>query len=185
MKTQKFFKYVKHQAGMTLMEIIAALAIISAVVVGALSLFDSASSSQASTQLLQDITAVRTAAKQIYMGSGNYGTTSLDQVLIVGNKIPTAMTVTGTPKVINTSLNGTLKIMGATSNFTMTLDNVTSAVCTSLVTNASSGWKSVAVGSGATLGTAITTFPVNPTAATSTSACGGTPPFNIVWTTLN
>ncbi len=172
-------KNMKYQAGMTLMELIAGLAILAAVVVGALSLFGNANSSQNSTQMLKDLTAVRSAVSSLYMGQGGYGAASLNQTLITANKIPATMTVSGTN--INTALGGTLTVTGNTSNFTMAITNVPADVCTSLLTNASTGWSSVKVGASP----AVTTFPVSPAVATDAAQCGGTAPFTITWTTIN
>lgn len=171
--TQKF----KHQAGMTLMELIAGLAILAAVIVGGLSLFGNANSAQNSTQLLKDMTAVRSATQTLFMGQGGYGTASLNQTLITAAKVPATMTVSGT--TINTALGGTLTVTGNTSNVTMLLTNVPADVCTSLLTNSSTGWSSVKVGTS----TALTVFPVTPAIATAAAQCGGTAPFSITWTT--
>lgn len=171
-------KNLSKQFGMTLLEIIAALAIIAAVVVGALALFGNANSANSATQLLKDVVSIRSAGQALFMGQGGYGTASFNAALITGNKIPATMT-TATP-VINTSLGGTLTVTGDTNAFKIALTNVPADVCTSLVTNASTGWKSVAIGS-----TTITSFPVSPGDATASGACGGTAPFTITWTTLN
>lgn len=173
------FNSMKHQAGMTLMELITALAIIAAVVVGALSLFGSANSSQNSTQMLKDLTAIRSAVQSLYMGQGGYGTASLNQTLITANKIPSTMTVSGS--TINTALGGTLTVTGNTSNFTMVITNLGADVCTSILTNSSTGWSSVKVNTSPV----ITTFPVSPAVATAAAQCGGTAPFTITWTTVN
>lgn len=172
-------KHIGRQAGMTLMELIVALAIIAAVIVGALSLFGNAQSSQNSTQMLKDLTAVRSATQTVFMGQGGYGTASLNSTLITANKIPTTMSVSGS--TINTANGGTLTITGNTQNFTMALTNVPADECTSLLTNSSTGWSSVKVGTSA----AITTFPVSPAVATAAAQCGGTAPFTITWTTVN
>lgn len=180
----KYINAKRKQAGMTLMEIIAALAIISAVVVGALALYNSANSSQTSTQLLKDITSIRLATQQLYQGTGTYGAaaTNLVPVLITSNKIPTTLTPSG-GTTINTPLGGTLAVVAGTGglNVVMTLSNVPTDICVALLTSASSGWSSVKVGASA----ALVTFPVSPATATAAANCGGTAPFSIAWTTVN
>ncbi len=168
----------RRAAGMTLIEIIAALAIIAVVVVGALKLFQSASSSNNATQMLEDLTALRSATQQLYLGQGGYGTVSLNAVLNTANKIPSDLTYSG--GTISTPLGGTLTVTGASSFFTIALTNVPADVCTDLLTNAANGWQSVKVGS-----STITTFPISPAIATASANCGGTAPFSLAWATLN
>jgi prepilin-type N-terminal cleavage/methylation domain-containing protein len=167
------------QYGMTLMELIAALAIIAVVVVGAVSLYGNASSSANAVGMTKDIMAVRSAAQQLFLGQGGYGTASINATLITGNKIPGDLSVSGS--TISTPLGGTMTVTGNTSNLTLNIDNVPADVCTQLLTNLSTGWSSVKVGTS----TALTTFPVTPAIATAAAQCGGTAPFSITWTTVN
>lgn len=167
------------QAGMTLIEVIASLAVVGVVVVGALSLYANANSSQSSTQTLKDLIAIRSAVQQLYLGQGSYGVGNLNAPLITANKIPSTLTVSGS--TLTTPFGGTLTATGATTAITLALTNVPADICTSLLTNASQGWASVKVGASA----ALTTFPVTPTIATAAAQCGGTAPFTITWTTLN
>lgn len=169
----------KWQQGMTLMELIASLAIIATVIVGAVALYGNASSSSNAVGMTKDLMAVRSATQQLFQGQGGYGTASLNATLITANKIPGDLAVSGS--TISTPLGGTLVVTGNTSNFTLTTDNIPADVCTQLLTNLSTGWTSVKVGSSA----ALTTFPVSPAIATAAGQCGGTAPFSIVWTTLN
>lgn len=62
----------RRDAGVTLMEIIAALAIISVIVVGALALYQSAKSSEEATRLIADAMAIQTAVRSVYMGETGY-----------------------------------------------------------------------------------------------------------------
>ncbi len=155
------------QAGLTLIETIVSLTIFALVVGGALSLFGGASSSQASTQMLSDLNALRASTKAFYMGQGGYGTANLNSILVNGNKVPSTMPVTaGTPPTISHSLNGTVVVQGAGTNFTITTTAIPTDVCLALVSS-NGGWNSVRVGSAA----AITTFPISPdTASTACSA---------------
>ncbi len=155
------------QAGLTLIETIVSLTIFALVVGGALALFGGASSSQASTQMLSDLNALRASTKAMYMGQGGYGTANLNSILVNGNKVPSTMSVTaGTPPTISHSLNGTVVVQGASTNFTITTTSIPTDVCLSLLAT-SGGWNSVRVGSAA----AITTFPITPdTASTACSA---------------
>lgn len=153
----------KKQAGLTLIETIVSLAIVALVIGGALSLYGGASSSQASTQMLSDLNAIRAAVKSLYYGQGGYGTANLNQVLVSGKKVPATMSVTaGTPPTITHGLNGTVTATGSTANFTVTVTEIPTDVCLNLLA-ASNGWNSVKVGAA----TAITTFPITPAAAAS------------------
>lgn len=160
------------QSGMTLMEVIASLAVMAVVVVGALALYASATSSQHSTAFTQDLSSMRAALKQLWAGQGTYGAsgTNLNTVLKNANRIPTTMSVdTSTPAVITHALNGTLiAAAGATAGqFTITLTNIPTDVCTAITTS-TSNWLSLGVG--ATGATAIT-LPATPvTASTGCSA---------------
>ncbi|MDB5798430.1 MAG: putative type pilus biosis protein [Paucimonas sp.] len=173
---KKLYKQQGTQAGMTLMEVLAALAIVASVVVGSLSLFGSANSASISSQLQKDIVALRTATQSAYNGQGSYGTASLNPMLIASNKVPTSMRVSGAN--ITTSTNGAVTVTGANTNFTMALTSVPADVCVALVTGLSSGWTNVTVNGGATQ----TTFPVTPTVATGSDGCN-VASNTITWTT--
>jgi prepilin-type N-terminal cleavage/methylation domain-containing protein len=177
----KQFKQARQvQSGMTLMEVLAALAIVASVVVGSLSLFGAANSSSVSSQLQKDIVALRTATQSAFTGQGGYGTDPLNGVLIASNKVPTSMTTNSTNGTITTSLNGAVTVTGATNQFTVIVTAVPADVCTSLMTGLSAGWDSVKIGTA----TAIEVFPVSPAIATGANGCQ---PGNntITWTTLS
>lgn len=159
---------LKKQAGITLMEVIGSLLVMGLVVAGALSLFGSADSSQKGNQMLADVNAIRSAVKGMYAGQGGYGATGLNSVLISSKKIPSSMTTSGT--TITHSMNGTLTVTGATSSFSIAITNVPTDVCVQLVSNATSGWTSIQVGTA----TAFTTFPVSPATAAGATYCAAT-----------
>lgn len=155
------------QAGMTLIEVMSSLAIFAIVVGGALALFGSASSSQASTQMTSDLNALRTNVKSLWYGQGSYGTASLNATLITSKKVPTTMTV-ASPNITN-SFNGAVVVTGATTQFTISVAAIPVDVCTSLLATAS-GWNSVQV----TGGTAQTAFPIAPDVAAAQCSLGST-----------
>lgn len=157
------------QHGLTLIEVLVALAIFALVVGGAIALFGSASNSQTTTQLTSDLNAIRSSTKALYFGQGGYGTTSLNEVLINSKKIPTTMSITGTApaRVINHGLNGTLAVTGANSSFTVTTTAMPTAVCIGLATM--NGWDSVKVGSAA-----ARTPPVSPAQASTDCSAAAT-----------
>ena len=156
------------QQGLTLIEVLVALAIFSLVVGGAIALFGSASNSQTTTQLTSDLNAIRSSTKSLYFGQGGYGTTSLNEVLINSKKIPTTMSITGTApsRIIHHPLNGILAVAGANSSFTVTATAMPTAVCIGLATM--NGWDSVKVGAAA-----ARTPPVSPAQASTDCAAAG------------
>lgn len=161
----------RKQAGLTLVESMVALGISAVVILGALALFGSASSSQMSTQMTSDLSAIRSSVKSLYLSSGGYGSGNLNQVLVNGNKIPTTMSVTaGTPPTITHAMAGTLTIAGNGANFTLTVTAIPTDVCMSLLAG-TNGWNSVTVGSG----TAITSFPISPATASTQCSVSATP----------
>ena len=157
------------ESGVTLMEMIAALAIIAVIIVGSLALYTAATSSQASTQLVSDVTAVRAAVKQLYLGQGTYGTSDLSSTLVAAKRLPTTIksVTTGTGATATTSLvhqsGSAITITGGGATFTVKVAGVSPDVCIPLVTN-TEGWSSMLVGD-----TSVTP-PASP--ATAATACG-------------
>ena len=161
----------KKQAGATLMEIIAYLAIAGVVVVGAVALFGSASASERATAMQRDISALQAATRSLYAGQGGYGAGSINQVLVSAKKIPSTLNVTGTNK-INHRDNGEFTITGANQTFTIAVTKVAKEICIPLLTNAS-GWGKVKVGTAAD----ITAFPITPTQAETSCQADNTVTF--------
>lgn len=148
-------KSLRKQAGLTLIEMGVSLAIFALVIAGALSLYQMNANAQKANQLISDITGLRGAVKGWYAQAGNYGTGSLNSILISAKKIPSTMIVSGS--TINHVANGTVVVSGASANFTIALSNIATDICTDLVTSAT-GYNAVKVGSSA----ARTTFPITP-----------------------
>lgn len=157
---------MKKQRGVTLMELIAGLAVMSVIVVGAVSLYSSATSSESSTSLQRDIGALQAATRQIFNGQGTYGAVRLNSILNTANKVPSTLAVSGTgaTMVFKTRANGDVTVNGVNSTFTIALTNVAPELCVPLMTNAA-GWTSVQV----TGGIAQTAFPIPP--ATAQTEC--------------
>ena len=153
------------EAGVTLLELIAALAIISVIIIGALALYTSAQTSQASTQMVQDTTSIRSAVKVLYQGQGTFGTVVLNDQLVAAKRVPTTikMDTSTTPDTLTHGLNGTIVVTGAGATFTVALSNIPPEVCIPLLTT-SQGWLTYAIDSAA-----AASFPVTP--ATAVTAC--------------
>ncbi|MBV2234688.1 MAG: prepilin-type N-terminal cleavage/methylation domain-containing protein [Sterolibacterium sp.] len=188
---------IRKQLGMTLMEIIAALAIIAAVIVGALSLFNSAQSSNQSVTMLKNVIAIRSAIQQLYLGQGTYqpagfAAGGMNLELNNSRKAPSDLVFINAAQGFRTPWGGTLSVApgnavgGTTPNFTITLTNVPPEVCSQLVTSASSGWSQTSVG-GAVIGNianAANPYPITPGRANAAcgAAAGGV---NVIFTTVN
>ncbi|MBF4990972.1 type 4 pilus major pilin [Methylophilus sp. QUAN] len=162
----------KYQAGVTLLELIISLTIMAVIIVGALKLNNSASSTNNSTQLTTDIASIRAAVKNMWSGQQSYGTsgTNLNTILVTAKRIPTSITVdtSATPNVLTHQLNGTIVVASTGTSFNVTVTNIPVDVCIPLVTGAQ-GWTSVQAGSAA----ARTTFPI-PTATAAADCDTGT-----------
>lgn len=158
----------KKQAGMTLIEVLSALAIGAILIVGGLSLFGSGSAAANSNQMISDVTAIRTAVKSMYLGQGTYGTnTNMNTSLVTGHKIPA--TWTGSGSTITNSFGGDVAVTSdaSGSQFRITAGEIPQSVCVGAVPAASSGWN--LVGTGATAAAALTAAtnaaPISPTTA--------------------
>lgn len=169
----KLMQHKGRQAGVTLMELIASLAVMAVVVVGAIALYTSATSSERSTTMGRDLVAMQAAAKQIYSGQGAYGVsgTNLNDVLVSAKKIPTTINVNAstTPNTLTHQANGTVNIASTGPSFSVTLTNIDKEICIPLMTG-TSGWRSIKAGAGAVR----TVLPVDPTTAASDCATGTT-----------
>jgi len=168
MNSKVTLKPLKKQAGMTLLELIASLSVVAVVVVGALSLYQSATASQRTTQITQDLTAIRAATKQMWQGQGTFGAngTNLNDVLVVSKKVPTTIRVdtTTAPDSLTHAANGSVNITSSVTTFDVAMTNIDEDLCIPLLTGAQ-GWVSVTVAGSA----AITAFPIAP--ATAVTAC--------------
>lgn len=158
----------KHrQAGVTLLELIAVLGILTVIVVGALALFNQANSAQKSNDLISNLVALRTSVRDLWSGQGGYGTTVINDTLVTAKRIPSNWTVNTatTPDTITHQLNGTITVTGATTSFTIAATALPEDVCTTLMTAGGAGWVSVQANAGT-----VRTPPIAP--ATAAADCG-------------
>ncbi|QHE89335.1 type IV pilin protein [Hydrogenophaga sp. BPS33] len=173
MKSFKRTTKFKKQAGVTLMELIAGLTVMAIIVGGAMALYQNAMSSQQTTQLTQDLAAVRASVKQIWQGQGSFGAsgTNLNSVLVTAKRIPTSIRVdsTTTPPTLTHAGNGNVVVTSAITSFEVTMTNINEDICIPLLTGAQ-GWLSVSVSGG----TPVTSFPVSPPDAVTACAAGTT-----------
>lgn len=168
-------KRISRQTGVSLIEVVAYLAIAGLVIAGALAMFTSASQSQLSNAIISDTQNIRAATRATY--SGNYGATvgSLLQVLKNSAKIPSNWTVSGTTATVTGSV--VASVSGNSNLFRISYGNVPRSVCIDLLLSLrGQRWINVVAANGTSAQTATTAIPTTTgtsdfTPATADTAC--------------
>jgi prepilin-type N-terminal cleavage/methylation domain-containing protein len=157
----------RKQRGITLVELIAGLAIISIIIVGALALVGQADTAARSTEMLKGVNGIRANVKGLYTSQGGYGTTSLIANMKAANALPENwISGTSASPTLTHSYGGNVTVTGTASGsaFEITLSAVPKAACIRLLSNqVGTSWTSVKVG------TTTVAFPI--TVATATTSC--------------
>jgi len=156
------------QRGVTLMELIAGLAVMAVIVVGALALYNTAVNSQRATQLKQDTAALRSAVNALWMGQGSFGATPgapLNQVLISAGRIPSTIQVAGT--TLRHVGGGTIDVQVAANvqQFNLIVRGLNESLCIELLSGPQDWF---AIGTAVGAGTPVnipSPFPISPAAA--------------------
>jgi PilS N terminal len=173
--TTKTLPHVHFQRGASLLEGIAYLGIAAIVILGAVSLLSGAFSSAQTNGAMEEVTAIRTGVRKLFMGQpSGYTNASLNTNLIAAKVIPSSLATAG--GVITNTWGGAVTITGATSTFDVSYTNVPQDICINMVTS-SSGWSQVQVGAAAARPTSP---PITP--AQATTDCAGVTANTIVWT---
>ena len=156
--------YAFRQRGASLLEGIAYLGIAAIVILGAVSLLTSAFSSAQTNRGAEELVALRTAVKKLYMGqSAGYGSnTAITAQLISADAVPKSLTVDTANNTVKNSWNGNVTVTGATSQFTVKYTSVPKDACVNLVSS-SAGWSGIKVGNTA----------ADPTPSGAVTACTG------------
>lgn len=150
------------QRGASLLEGIAYLGIAAIVVLGAVSLLTGAFGSAKSNQMTEEVVAIRTAVRKLYMGQ-SYPTGSLVQSLLIANAIPNTLS-RPTATTLSDSWGGAVTVVGTATGFTITYNSVPQDVCINAISGAN-GWTQIDRGGS----NAITVFPA--TVANATALC--------------
>lgn len=150
------------QRGASLLEGIAYLGIAAIVVLGAVSLLTGAFGSAKANQTTEEVVAIRTAVRKLYIGQA-YPVGSLVANLITANAIPNTL-ARPTAATLSNSWGGAVTVAGTATGFTVTYNAVPQDVCVNMVSGAS-GWTQIDQGGN----NAITAFPV--TVANATTLC--------------
>lgn len=163
------------QHGASLLEAISYLGIAAIVVIGAVALLSSAFSSASTNSVDEQVSAIQSGVKKLYMGQAASYTGLTNSVLASAGVFPSSLSAASGTGVITNTWNGTIDVAVASSanEFTITYTEVPQSVCVNSVT-AGGSWVSVAVN-----GTSYTTMPVSP--ADASTACSGTTN-TIIWT---
>lgn len=157
-------QHLSRQRGASLLEGIAYLGIAAIVVLGAVSLLTSAFGSAQSNRTSEEVTAVRTAVRKLYMGQP-YTAGPLNASALQAGVFPSTLKTQPPGAVIN-SWGGNVVLTGAGSTFTISYGAMPLDVCIATLSSAS-GWTQVAVNGAA----AITTFPITPDIAAGATGC--------------
>jgi hypothetical protein len=162
------------QRGASLLEAIAYLGVAAIVVIGAVSLLNGAFSSASTNQLAEQVNAIQTGVKKLYMGQTNgysgINNTTLASAAVFPSTIPVSngSAVNTWGGAVNVASSG-----DGSGTFTISYANVPQSVCINAV-SAGGSWTAVSVN-----GTAAQ-LPVTPDNAQK--ACSSSTANTIVWT---
>lgn len=161
------------QRGASLLEAIAYLGIAAIVVIGAVSLLNGAFNSAGTNELSEQVSAIQTGVKKLYMGQTGGYTGVSNAVLSSAGVFPSTIPVASGGAATN-GWGGAVTIGSTAAGlFTITYANVPASVCITAVT-AGGSWTAISVN-----GTALTPLPATPTAAQGACNTGAN---SIVWT---
>ncbi|KVO55482.1 type 4 pilus major pilin [Burkholderia stagnalis] len=166
-----FCRRHRKERGASLLESIAYLGVAAIVIVGAIALLGSAFSSANTNRLAEELNAIQTGTKKLYMGQvNNYGDKSLNANLIAAKVFPSTLP-TGANDTVSNSWGGTVTVTGAGQTFTVAYTNVPRDVCINTLT-AGGNWRTVSTGKDPI------SYPVTPSAATTNCTDNAT----VTWT---
>ncbi|WP_431824389.1 type 4 pilus major pilin [Burkholderia sp. F1] len=167
-----FCRRHRKQRGASLLESIAYLGVAAIVIVGAIALLGSAFSSANTNRLAEELNAIQTGTKKLYMGQvNNYGSESLNSNLVAAKVFPGTLP-TDSKDAVSNAWGGSVSVKGSGQTFTVTYTKVPRDVCINTLT-AGGNWQSAKVGN-----TSEVKYPVSPTEATK--AC--TDDATVTWT---
>jgi hypothetical protein len=147
--SHRFAATGRHQRGASLLEGIAYLGIAAIVILGAISLLTGAFSSAQSNRAVEEVVAIQTAVKKLFIGqANNYGTVDMTTTLISAGIFPT--TLSRTANTVTNQWNGAVTVGGTTTTFSIAYAGVPQSECITMVSGAS-GWVSIDGGGGTLL----------------------------------
>jgi hypothetical protein len=169
-------RVLRRQHGASLLEAISYLGIAAIVVIGAVALLSSAFSSASTNSVNEQVSAIQSGVKKLYMGQAASYTGLTNSVLATAGVFPAALTPASDGTITNTwNGNVTVAVAAANNEFTITYTNVPQSVCVNSI-SAGGSWIGIQVNSG----TSYTSMPISP--ADASTACSSTDANTIVWT---
>jgi PilS N terminal len=147
------------QQGTSLLEGIAYLGIAATIIVGAAALLTNAFSAVRSNRSKEELSAISTGVKRLYMGQTTFPADAMNAQLVSAGVFPSTLTVAGADVVTNSWGGAVLVNGGVNGNFLVSYAAVPRNVCVELASGAGQ-WDSVSVDGGAALAS-----PVSPAAA--------------------
>jgi type II secretory pathway pseudopilin PulG len=137
------------QRGISLLEIIAALAIIAIIIIGALALVGQADTSAKSSELLKGITGLQANVKSLYNGQQGYKYGNITDLLISAKAAPSNW-VRGNK--LQHGYGGEVVVDAFDTYFTMTVRHVAKEACIRVISEqAGTNWASITVNGGGSI----------------------------------
>jgi PilS N terminal len=116
----------RRQRGVSLLEAIAYLGVAATIIVGAVALLSSAFSGARSNRAQEELTAISTGVKRLYMSQpGSFGTGSLNATLITAKVFPSTLAVDAGN--VSNAWNGAVTVTGNTTVFDISYAEVSIA----------------------------------------------------------
>lgn len=141
------------QRGATLLEALAFLGIAAIVVVGAISMYRSASGGAQTNEMIRNLTGIRSGLKTVFATQAQYGsstwspsvaTNALNGPMVQSGALPDTLKHNAA-YVIHDSYNGTVYIDGDSSTFWVRFDGVPKDVCVRVASNTDSSWMGISI----------------------------------------
>lgn len=137
---------LRRQLGLSLLEIIAALAIIAIVIIGALALVGQADTSAKSSELLKGISGLQANVKSLYNGQQGYKYGNITELVIAAKAAPSNW-VRGNQ--LQHGYGGAVTVDAFDTYFTMTLRHVAREACIRVISEqAGTNWAAITVNGG-------------------------------------
>ena len=153
------------QRGASLLEAIAYLGIAAIVVIGAVALLNGAFSSAGSNSLSEQVNAIQTGVKKLYMTQGNGYSGVTNAILAQAGVFPSDIAAASTGTVTD-NWGGDVTVSSSSNDkFSIEFKNVPQAVCISAV-SAGGSWSAITAGSGG-----ATSVPLPATLSGAEAAC--------------
>lgn len=173
--------HIRRQKGLTLIEAAMVLGVAAIVIAGVLVLYNTANTSNKTSEALNQLNIIQQAVRQIYGGGSSFA--GLDAAGLASSKVlPARMINSGaTPPLVN-SFNGTIDVTGDAAGFTIDFGGLPVEACVTLATKdygrSLSTLKAGSAGGTTLMDDASTSLP---TAATAGTACDSNSANHLVW----